>query len=143
MILQHAFGHEIRPDKHMPMHALTLLAIKCRHRHLLLHHRHMALLAGLRRRIFAMLPLLTGYLLRNPPCRRPVGTQGLGNQRMPAATESGVTYMICLGRNVARRGGVHDRLMPFVDFKRAILRPPVSLNWLSDRYIPDERSVGP
>ncbi len=63
MILQHPFHNEIRSDKHVPVHALAWRAVQCRHRYSLVHHRHMAILAGLLGRVVAMLPLLERHLL--------------------------------------------------------------------------------
>src|SRR5580704_12012562 len=64
MILQHPFHDEIRSDKHVAMHALAWRAVQRRHRDSLGHRRHMAVLAGLRGRVVAMLPLLERHLLR-------------------------------------------------------------------------------
>src|ERR1700730_2130676 len=94
MILQHSFHNEIRSNEDVPVHTLTRLAVKRRHRYGLIHEGHMAFLTGLRRRIVAMLPLLERHLLREPCHLLAVRSKRRRDQRMAAPTQASIANVV-------------------------------------------------
>src|SRR6202035_4210755 len=100
MILQHSFHDEIRADKNVPVHTLARLAVKRRHGYWLIHTGHMAFLAGLRRRVIAVLPLLKRHLLGESRQLLAVRSERRSDQGMTAPAKTRVANVVALGREV-------------------------------------------
>src|ERR1700759_876472 len=101
----------------------------------------MTLLARLPRptlRVLAMLPLLERHLLRKPANLFPMRSQGVRIEGVATSAKSGVAHIVLFGGPVSRGRGVHQRLMSFVNHKRAILRTIAICIRLCDGHIPNE-----
>src|SRR5258706_5865285 len=101
----------------------------------------MAVLTCVRSCIVAMLPLLVWHLLREPRQLLTLRPQRGSDQRMATPAEACIAYVVAPGREVRRRRGVHDGLVPFVDVEGPVFGPQVVLDGLREHHIPHKGRV--